>query len=89
MLHISPKLLQNPETLRQAITGTFAVDVEDVSYTHIGELVDKIDNLVLDQYFRYHWQGHPDRFKYLGPVLINRINRLKPRKILDIGSGYQ
>ena len=44
MLHISPKLLQNPETLRQAIRGTFAVDVEDVSYTHIGELVDKIDN---------------------------------------------
>ena len=54
MLHISPKLLQNPETLRQAIRGTFAVDVEDVSYTHIGELVDKIDNLVFIIYIKNH-----------------------------------
>ena len=43
MIHISPKLLRNPETLRQAIRGAFAVDVEDVSYNNIGELVDKID----------------------------------------------
>ena len=48
MIHVSPKLLRNPETLRQAIRGAFAVDVEDVSYNNIGELVDKIDNLVLD-----------------------------------------
>ena len=88
ILHVSPKLLHDPEILRQAIRGTFAVDVEDVSYTHIGELVDKIDNLVLDQYFRYNWQTRPDRLKYLGPVLINKINQLKPRKVLDIGCGY-
>ena len=88
MIHISPKLLRNPETLRQAIRGAFAVDVEDVSYNNIGELVDKIDDLVLDHYFRHVWQGHIKRFKYSGPALIGEVHNLKPRKVLDIGCGY-
>lgn len=88
MIHVSPKLLRNPETLRQAIRGTFSVDVEDVSYNNIGELVDKIDNLVLDHYFRHVWQGHIAKFKYSGPALIDVVNNLNPRKVLDIGCGY-
>jgi len=88
MLHVSPKLLRNPETLRQAIRGAFAVDVVDVSYKNIGELVDKIDDLVLDHYFRHVWHGEIKRFKYSGPALIGEINQLKPRKVLDIGCGY-
>ena len=88
MIHVSPKLLRNPETLRQAIRGAFAVDVEDVSYNNIGELVDKIDDLVLDHYFRNVWHGEIKRFKYSGPALIDEVNKLQPRKVLDIGCGY-
>ena len=88
MIHISPQLLRNPETLRQAIRGTFAVDVEDVVYKTIGELVDRIDDRVLDGYFRHVWQGEMSRYKYSGPALIGEVNNLKPRKVLDIGCGY-
>ena len=88
MIHTSPQLLRNPKTLQQAIQGTFDVTVDDVSYDTIGELVDRIDDKVLDNYFRNHWQGEMSKYKYSGPALIEEINSLKPRRVLDIGCGY-
>lgn len=88
MLHTSPQLLRSPYTLRQAIQGTFNVDIDDVEFTNIGELVDRIDDKVLDNYFRNHWQGAMSKYKYSGPALIAEINSLKPRRVLDIGCGY-
>ena len=88
MIHTSPQLLRNPQTLKQAIQGTFNVELENVEYDNIGELVDRIDNKVLDEYFRNHWQGEMSKYKYSGPALIDEVNKLKPRKVLDIGCGY-
>ena len=88
MIHTSPQLLRNPKTLQQAIQGTFDVEVEDVGYNTIGELVDRIDDKVLDQYFRNHWQGEMSKYKYSGLKLIDEVNKLKPRRVLDIGCGY-
>lgn len=88
MIHTSPQLLRNPQTLKQAIQGTFNVELEDVSYDNIGELVDRIDDAVLDEYFRHHWQPEMKKYKYSGLKLIDEINSLKPRKVLDIGCGY-
>ena len=88
LIHTSPQLLRKPRTLRQAIQGTFDVDVEDVEYDTIGELVDRIDDKVLDNYFRNHWQGEMKKYKYSGLKLIDEVNNLKPRRVLDIGCGY-
>ena len=88
LIHTSPQLLRNPHTLRQAIQGTFDVDIEDVDYDTIGELVDRIDDRVLDNYFRNHWQGEMKKYKYSGLKLIDEVNGLKPRRVLDIGCGY-
>lgn len=87
MLHTSPQLMRNPRTLQQAIQGTFDIEI-DVEYNHIGELVDRIDDKVLDNYFRNVWQGAMSKYKYSGLALIDEINNLKPRKVLDIGCGY-
>ena len=87
MIHTSPQLLRNQKTLQQAIQGTFDVTVDDVSYDTIGELVDRIDDKVLDNYFRNHWQGEMSKYKYSGPALIDEINSLKTRRVLDIGCG--
>ena len=87
MIHTSPQLMRNPRTLQQAIQGTFDVEI-DVEYSHIGELVDRIDDKVLDNYFRNVWQGEMKKYKYSGLALIDEINSLKPRKVLDIGCGY-
>ena len=32
VIHPSPQLLRNPDTLRQAIQGTFDVELKDVDY---------------------------------------------------------
>ena len=88
MIHTSPQLLRNSRTLQQAIQGTFDIEIDNVEYTHIGELVDRIDDKVLDKYFRNVWQGEMSKYKYSGPALINEINMLKPRRVLDIGCGY-
>ena len=88
MIHTSPQLLRNPQTLKQAIQGTFNIELDNVEYTNIGELVDRIDNKVLDEYFRNHWQGEMSKYKYSGPALIDEVNKLKPRSVLDIGCGY-
>lgn len=88
LIHISPQLLRNPVTLKQAIQGTFDVELEDVSYENIGELVDRIDDKVLARYFGEVWQGHMKKFKYSGLTLIDEVNNLKPRRVLDIGCGY-
>jgi len=88
MIHTSPQLLRNPHTLQQAIQGTFDIEIDNVEYTHIGELVERIDDKVLDKYFRNVWHGEMSKYKYSGPALINEINSLKPRRVLDIGCGY-
>ena len=88
MIHTSPQLLRQPGTLKQAIQGTFDIELNDVNYTNVGELVDRIDDKVLDNYFRNHWQGAMSKYKYSGPALIKEVNSLKPRSVLDIGCGY-
>lgn len=88
MIHTSPQLLRNPKTLQQAIQGTFDIELPSVEHNNIGELVDAIDDKVLDKYFRNYWQGEIKKYKYSGLALIDEINSLKPRKVLDIGCGY-
>ena len=88
MLQTSPQLLRNSSLLKQAIIGTFDVEIVDVSFSNIGELVEKIDDAVLARYFGNVWQPEMKKFKYSGLGLIDEINNLKPRKVLDIGCGY-
>ena len=88
MIHVSPQLLRNPKKMKQAIQGTFNVEIDDVGYENIGQLVDRIDDKVLAHYFANVWHGEIARFKYSGPALIGEINQLKPRAVLDIGCGY-
>ena len=47
MLQTSPQLLRDSRKLKQAIVGTFDVEIEDVSFNNVGELVEKIDDAVL------------------------------------------
>ena len=88
MIHVSPQLLRNPIRMKQAIQGTFNVEIDDVEYENIGQLVDRIDDKVLAHYFAKVWHGEIARFKYSGPALIGEINQLKPRAVLDRGCGY-
>lgn len=88
MLQTSPQLLRDSHKLKQAIVGIFDVEIDDVSFNNIGELVEKIDDAVLGRYFSNVWQPEMKKFKYSGLALVDEVNSFKPRSVLDIGCGY-
>jgi len=88
MLQTSPQLLRHPRKLQQAIVGIFDVWIDDVGFNNVGELVEKIDDAVLARYFSEVWQPEMKKFKYSGLKLIDEVNSLNPRSVLDIGCGY-
>ena len=88
MFKTSPQILRDDHKLRQSIQGMFNVWVEDVSFTNTGELVDKIDDRVLEKYLSKVWQSDTKKFKHSGLALVDEINNLRPRSVLDVGCGY-
>lgn len=88
MLQTSPQLLRDSHKLKQAIVGIFDVEIDDVGFDNVGELVEKIDDAVLGRYFSNVWQPEMKKFKYSGIALIDEVNSFKPRNVLDIGCGY-
>jgi len=88
LFHTTPSLLLDKNKLIHAIQSTFNVYLTDVEYNNIGELVDRIDNLVLSNYFGSVWQPQTKKFKYSGLKLIDEINSLHPKTVLDLGCGY-
>lgn len=69
------------------IKKTFDVTLED-TYYKLEDYVNAIDNLVLDRYFSKHWANDMKKWKYSGLALIDEVNGLKPRAVLDVGCGY-
>ena len=88
MFKASPQLLCDKNKLNQAIQGTFSVDVTKFVYTNYNELADHIDELVLEKYFSEVWQSRTKKYKYSGLKLIDEINSLNPKAVLDVGCGY-
>ena len=88
IFHTTPSLILDKNKLIHAIQSTFNVYLTDVEYNNIGELVDRIDNLVLSNYFGSVWQPQTKKFKYSGLKLIDEINSLHPKNVLDLGCGY-
>jgi hypothetical protein len=88
VLKASPQVLRDKRKLQQIIQATFNIWLDDVSFRSIGNLVDRIDDAVLSKYFGEIWQPRTKKFKYSGLKLVDEINALKPRSVLDLGCGY-
>lgn len=69
------------------IQKTFGVSLNE-KFNKIEQYRDAIDNLVLDNYFSKYWQADMKKWKYSGLQLIDEVNSLKPRAVLDVGCGY-
>ena len=69
------------------ISETFGVELKD-KFEKLEEYVRAIDNLVLDKYFSKYWANDMKKWKYSGLSLIEEVNKLKPRAVLDVGCGY-
>jgi SAM-dependent methyltransferase len=68
------------------ILDTFGVEVKRCDT--IEKYVEAIDNACLHKYFSKYWQNDMKKWKYSGVALIDEVNSLKPRAVLDVGCGY-
>jgi len=88
---IFAKLLAHSENHLEKITQpyileTFGVEVKRCET--IEQYVEAIDNACLRKYFSKYWQNDMKKWKYSGVALIDEVNNLKPRAVLDVGCGY-
>ena len=68
------------------IKEKFGVDVKRCDT--LEQYVEAIDDACLHNYFSKYWQNDMKKWKYSGLALINEVNALKPRAVLDVGCGY-
>ena len=87
ILHINPGLLRNRALLEKTINYEFGVRVS-LDTNDISKLTELVDDAVLEKYFSEIWQPHTKKFKYSGLSLIDEVNALNPKSVLDVGCGY-
>jgi SAM-dependent methyltransferase len=68
------------------IQETFGVTVKRCDT--LEEYTQAIDDACLHRYFSKYWQNDMKKWKYSGVALIDEVNNLKPRAVLDVGCGY-
>ena len=88
MFQRSPQLLADQTKLKKALRATFGVDVSNVFFREMSQLAERIDELVLEKYFSEVWQSRTKKYKYSGLKLIDEVNNLKPKAVLDVGCGF-
>lgn len=88
MFTASPQLMRDSDLLRKAINGTFGVDINISSFNNLANLTEIIDHEVLKNYFSKVWQPQTKKYKYSGLAIIDEVNNLQPKKVLDLGCGY-
>ena len=73
------------------ITQPFIMDTFGVTVNRCESLeqyAEAIDDACLNKYFTKYWQNDMKKWKYSGLSLINEVNSLKPRAVLDVGCGF-
>jgi len=68
------------------IQETFGVAVKRCET--LEEYTQVIDDACLHKYFSKYWQNDMKKWKYSGLALVDEVNGLKPRAVLDVGCGY-
>ena len=68
------------------IKETFGVEVK--RYDTLEQYADAIDDACLHKYFSKYWQNDMKKWKHSGLQLIDEVNSLRPRAVLDVGCGY-
>ena len=68
------------------ILETFGVEVSRCET--LEKYSELIDDACLHRYFSKYWQNDMKKWKHSGLQLIDEVNNLKPRAVLDVGCGY-
>ena len=68
------------------ILETFGVEVNRCDT--LEQYAEAIDVACLHKYFSKYWENDIKKWKYSGLALIDEVNSLRPRAVLDVGCGY-
>lgn len=79
--------LGKSEITPEYIKDTFNIDLYK-KYNNVEEYARAIDDAVLHRYFSKVWQSDMKKWKHSGLQLIDEVNKLRPRNVLDVGCGY-
>ena len=60
----------------------------DQKFSAIEDYVHYIDDQCLSNYFSKIWQPDMKKWKYSGLKLVDEVNALNPRSVLDVGCGH-
>ena len=88
---IFAQLLAHSQNDLEKITQPYILETFGVKVNRcetIEQYVDAIDDACLHKYFSKYWQNDMKKWKYSGVQLIDEVNSLKPRAVLDVGCGY-
>lgn len=88
LLKHNPNLMTDMHSMCQVINGTFNIELTDIDNNNIAELANTVDEAVLEKYFTKVWQAQTKKYKYSGLAIIDEINDMRPRSVIDIGCGY-
>ena len=72
---------------REYVAQTFDALI-DTKYKTVEQWTNAIDTYCLNRYFSQYWQADMKKWKYSGLQLIDEVNALHPRAVLDVGCGY-
>jgi hypothetical protein len=88
---IFARLLTHSENNLDKITQSWILETFGVEVNRcdtIEQYVEAIDDACLHKYFSKYWQNDMKKWKHSGVALIDEVNSLKPRAVLDVGCGY-
>ena len=68
------------------ILETFGVEVSRCDT--LEQYAEAISIACLHKYFSKYWENDIKKWKYSGLTLVDEVNSLKPRAVLDVGCGY-
>jgi len=68
------------------ILETFGVEVKRCDT--LEQYAEAIDVACLHKYFSKYWENDIKKWKYSGLALVDEVNSLRPRAVLDVGCGY-
>lgn len=88
LLKYNPHLLNDKDGLCQIINGTFDIELQCIESINITDLANTIDDAVLRRYFSTVWQPQTKKYKYSGLAIVDEVNSMCPRAVIDVGCGY-
>jgi len=89
---ILAELLTHSQNDMSRITADYIKETFDVAIDRpcnsLEEYTNAIDSACMNKYFSTYWEADMKKWKYSGLQLIDEVNSLKPRAVLDVGCGY-